>query len=233
MIFVYFCAINFGYCAEDFFFDSGNTKKSSPKTLFKKERKWWFFNKKNDNEPQQGYSGVLPNIEDDFKYKKQSTTTQKQDMIIPEEKNIEEENLKQAPFNDALFLDVIVKKEKSSNYVNDLQRTKFALNNLKKCIENKEDIQRFNACVNMVDMYVKNLQNKYQDTSTSLKESYIDILNTNYYAKLLGNLKYDSNYYSQYIPTSQGKYSKSNIEQEEEKLLNRINKTLFLINNEA
>ena len=146
---------------------------------------------------------------------------------------MEDKNLKKAPYDDALFLDVIVKKDKVSEYLNDIQRTKFALNNLKKCIEENGDIQRFNGCVNVIDLYVKNLKLKYQDKSESLKESYIDILTTNYYAKVLGNLLYDSNYYARYIPVSQGKYSEQNIQNEKQKLLARINRTLFLINGES
>ncbi|MBR2068120.1 MAG: hypothetical protein IJ877_00010 [Candidatus Gastranaerophilales bacterium] len=181
----------------------------------------------------QGYYGTLPDIGQDFKYKQQTSSTPTQpDAYIPDEK-IQDENLKPAPFDDTLFLDVIVKKEKSSNYVNDIQKTKFALNNLKKCIEEKGDIQRFNGCVNMVDLYSQNLQKKYENKSDALRESYVDILNTNYYAKVLGNLLYDANYYARYVPTQQGKYSKENIEAQKQDLLKRINKTLFLIANET
>ena len=60
----------------------------------------------------------------------------------------------------------------------------------------------------------------------------MEILNTNYYAKVLGNLKFDANYYSRYIPVQDGKYSKENIANEENLLLNRVNRTIFLINKE-
>ena len=84
----------------------------------------------------------------------------------------------------------------------------------------------------ILDLYTKNLQEKYENKSESLKESYLSILHTNNQAKILGNLMYDSNYYAKYIPTSTGQYSKENISLEQEKLLNKINKTLFLINEE-
>ena len=79
---------------------------------------------------------------------------------------------------------------------------------------------------------MKNFIEKYEQESESLKESYIEILNTNYYAKLLGNLKYDANYYARYVPVQEGQYSKENIQAKEELLLDRINKTIFLVNNE-
>ncbi len=199
----------------------------------KKQTKYNSLTNKTEEIPQ-GYYGSLPNINQDFSYKKQGSTTSTQDVdaMLPKE-NMEDKDLKPAPYDDSLFLDVIVKKEKASNYVNDVQKTKLALANLKKCIEENGDIQRFNGCVNMVELYSKNLQKKYENKSDSLRESYIDILNTNYHAKVLGNLLYDANYYSRYIPTAEGKYSKQNIENKKQDLLKRINKTLFLIANES
>ena len=188
---------------------------------------------KKDKKDSKGYYGTLPKIEDDFKDKPvPSSVKTNSDMEIPTEE-LNEADLKKAPYNDPLFLDNVVKKQKTSNYVNDIQKTKFALTSLKKCIEEQGDIQRFNACVNMVDLYSTNLQKKYENESDSLRESYSYILNTNYQAKILGNLLYDANYYARYVPTNQGQYSKTNIDNKKEDLLNRINKTLFLISSET
>lgn len=209
----------------------------SKKELKKQKKLQKQFNKKKKDkdiniEDMKGYYGELPDISGDFSYKQQTSNTVKNTAKIPDDEDLESSNLKHAPTEDALFLDMIVKKEKSSNYLNDIQRTKFALTSLKKCIEENGNIQRFNGCVNMIDLYTKNLKTKYENKSESLKESYIDILSTNYHAKVLGNLMYNANYYSQYVPTTTGEYSKQNIDSEKEKLLNRINKTLFLINQE-
>ena len=244
----YFFTMNIVCCGEDFFIDTNFTESKNKMELpGKKKSKFNFFNKKEKKKTQfnyatnqeeeipQGYYGTLPNIEADFKYKQQHSATSKELDFkkIDEDEELNEQNLKPAPVDDALFLDMVIKKEKNSNYVNDLQRTKFALESLKKCIEEQGNLQRFNGCVNVLELYVQNFKKKYSDKSESLKESYIDILNTNHYAKILGNLKYDANYYARFVPTNEGQYSKDNILQEEEKLLNRINKTLFLINNES
>jgi len=228
------------YCEEDFF-SSQNFKDAKSQSgveqnvgnKTKKIKKSFFKKKKQEPEEQKGYYGTLPNINEAFKYKTQTNSTSpKTNSKVYDTDTVEDDSLKPAPVNDALFLDIIVKKEKTSTYVNDIQRTKTALYNLKNCIEQKGNIQRFNGCVNMVDLYVKNLMEKYENKSESLKESYISILRTNNDAKILGNLMYDANYYTKYIPTSTGEYSKDNIEIQQEKLLNKINKTLFLINEE-
>lgn len=259
IIFVNFLMIDFAYCQEAFYIDSyfEETKNPKPKyeqkvddikekiELEKKEEKKGFFSKfKRKNakfnyttnqyeEIPRGYYGELPDIEDDFNYKKQSSrSSPNSDLIMSDTQERKEEDFKEAPFDDALFLDVLVKQEKSSNYVNDLQRIKYALNNLKDCIEKNEDIQRFNACVNLLDLYTKNLKTKYQNKFEAQKESYFEILSANYYAKELGNLKYDADYYSKYIPVNDGKYSNKNIALKEQNLLNLLNKALFLINQE-
>ncbi len=202
------------------------------KKLFKKK-------KKQPAESQNGYYGELPEISKDFNYKKSTNfTTSEDEYKIPTieelENEINKEKLKQAPVDDALFIDNILKtKDTTSEYIKDLQKTKYAFSNLKKCIEEQGSIQRFNACVNMIDLQVKNFEEKYKNSSDSLKESYKSVLSTNYHSKVLGNLLYDSNYYARYIPTSQGKYSQNNIDGEKQKLLIRLNKTIFLINSES
>ena len=261
IIFFILLTINSSYCAESFYMDipyeqsllksSGNkdnhyetnNSNTQSKVIFDESsndsntKTNWFsrkFSKKNSKSKseQEGYSGNLPNIERNFDYKRPSSNSSRNsDIKVIEE--VREEDFKPAPFDDTLFLDKIIKKEKPSNYINDIQKTKYALNNLKNCIEQKGDIQRFNGCVNMIDLQVKSLKTKYDNQSDSLRESYIDILTTNYYAKALGNLMYDAQYYARYIPTQEGKYSKTNIEKEKADLLNRINKTIFAIVNES
>lgn len=195
--------------------------------------------KKNNQEEKRGYYGKLPDIARYYKYKKNSNPTPKnKDYKIPttEELNneINTEKLKLAPVDDPLFLDNILKRENTqSEYLKDIQKTKFALNNLKKCIEEQGDIQKFNAIVNLIDLKVNNFEQKYKNTPDALKESYRDIINVNYYSKILGNLLYDANYYSKYIPTQQGKYSANNIQSEKEKLLIKLNRTIFVINQES
>lgn len=255
ILLAHFLTITPCYCQEDFFIDTHfveaknkvdilerqQEKKDNygiveKKKFFKKEPVQTRFNYDTNKEEiiPKGYYGELPDIKADFEYKKQFVQSSTETNAIPPmEADMSDENLKKAPYNDDLFLDIIVKKETTSQYVKDLQRTKIALENLKKCIEEDGSIQRFNGCVNLVDLYSKNLKKKYENQSESLKESYIDILNTAYHAKVLGNLMYDSNYYARFVPTQEGKYSEANIKNKEQKLLNRVNKTLFLIQEES
>jgi hypothetical protein len=76
----------------------------------KKNSKFNYQTNKEEAIPE-GYYGTLPDIEADFEYKKQTMPSTSQiDMKIPSE-DIKEENLKKAPFDDSLFLDMVIKKE--------------------------------------------------------------------------------------------------------------------------
>ena len=115
----------------------------------------WRFNYATNKEEEipQGYYGTLPDIEADFAYKKQHLPSSNQtDMKIPVADEFVEENLKPAPFDDALFLDMVIKKEKDSDYVKDIQKTKMALTNLKNCIEEEGDILTINGGEAILDI---------------------------------------------------------------------------------
>jgi len=252
------CTINCFCCADDFFLDGNFSEvKEVPKTpsvqdtktqalknqnsiiekkdslisKFKKDRKEkQAKNAKSINDMPKGYYGVLPDIYSDFRYKKKTPSTPKdEELKIPTVEELDEEEYREAPYNDTLFLDNIVKKEKTSDYVNNLQKIKYSLTCLKEALENDYDIQRTNAAINMVDLNTQYLQSKYQNQTEALKESYKQIVAVNYYSKVLGNLLYDANYYSRVVPVSDGQYSEDNIKSEKRKLLNKVNKALFLI----
>lgn len=190
---------------------------------FKKEKQ------PKDDGTQKGYYGTLPNIYRDFRYKQQTPKPPKEEYKVPTVEELEEENLKKAPYEDTLFLDNIIKKEKASDYVNYLQKPKYALTRLKEALEEGSDIQKINASINVLDLYTTNLQNKYQDKTEAFTDSYKEILLTNYEAKIFGNLLYDSNYYSQFVPTNDSQHSINNINAQKQKLLNKVNKTILLI----
>ena len=126
----YFFTMNIVCCGEDFFIDTNFTESKNKMELpGKKKSKFNFFNKKEKKKTQfnyvtnqeeeipQGYYGTLPNIEADFKYKQQHSATSKELDFkkIDEDEELNEQNLKPAPVDDALFLDMVIKKEKNSN----------------------------------------------------------------------------------------------------------------------
>ncbi len=191
--------------------------------LFKKE-------KKAATETQnKGYYGTLPDVTGDFDYKRETTQTQPKKQYS--EKDLKDGLLLDAPLNDPLFLDVIIKKDKTSDYVNDVMKIKETLEKLRECINNNASIQFFNANVNVLDLQTTNLEKKYQYTAYAQSNSYYAIRHVNYSAKILGNLKFDANFYSRYMPVADSVYAPKNIEAQSSALLDEIEKTIFEIGN--
>lgn len=176
-----------------------------------------------------GYYGTLPDVMGDFEYKRETSQTVKQKQYS--EKDLKDGLLLDAPLNDPLFLDVIIKKDKNSDYVNDLMKIKETLEKLKECINNDASIQFFNANVNVLDLQTSNLEKKYQYTAYAQSESYYAVRHVNYSAKVLGNLKFDANFYSRYMPVQDSVYAPKNIKEQSQALLDEINNTIFQIGN--
>ena len=117
------------------------SKKEKKKKITGFETKKRFNPETNETEEiPRGYYGTLPNIQEDFKYKQQTSSSPKQIDALPLDE-VDKETFKPAPFDDSLFLDVIIKKQEDSTYLKDLHKIKFTLNNLKDCLENSCDIQ--------------------------------------------------------------------------------------------
>lgn len=176
-----------------------------------------------------GYYGTLPDVKGDFEYKKETTETNPERKYT--EKDIQDGLLLDAPLGDPLFLDVIIKKDKSSTYINDLVKIKETLEKLRQCITDEASIQFFNANVNILDLQTKALEKKYDTTSYAQTNSYYAVRHVNYSAKILGNLKFDANFYSRYMPLQDSIYTPQNIKAKSGELLEEIEKTIYEIGN--
>lgn len=199
------------------------TGKPTDGSLSKKDKKAALSNSEN-----KGYYGTLPNIEKEFEYLRQQNKSTNfggkyKDTLI------DEMNLKKTPLDDELFLDVILKKEKDTKYTKDVLRIIPVLEKFKECIAQSCDIQKFNANVNLVDLYSRRLEKDYGNTENAATDSYYLIRNISYLAKVQGNLKYEANFYSKYMPLTGTIYSKENILQKDYELLNELNRTIFIL----
>lgn len=216
-------------------FSQDNTTLINPDGTVNAPQKKSFFDffKRKKKQPVQnlegkGYYGTLPDIEGDFEYKKESIKSAPKQYS---EKDIKDGLLLDAPLDDPLFLDVIIKKDKNSDYLNDLMKVKETLEKLKECINTNASIQFFNANVNVLDLQTKNLERKYQYTAYARTNSYYAVRHVNYSAKVLGNLKFDANFYSRYMPLQDSIYTPQNIRVQSNALLEEIDRTIFEIGN--
>lgn len=174
-----------------------------------------------------GYKGDLPNIERFFEYKRKSSNSIPQNF---EDGTAKESALIKAPLDDDLFLDLVIKKEKYSPYVKDILKILTLFESFRTLLlTGDNDIQKINAQVNMIDLYTNNLMQNYGSDSYAFYDSYIWCQKIAYSAKLFGNLMYDANYYSKYMPITHGQYSAQNVKSEKENLIKELEKAIFTL----
>lgn len=233
VIFIFFTLFNSqAFCADENAIINPNGTYNQPKkeSIISKISNFFKRDKKSDiNLEGKGYYGTIPDINKDFEHKKEATQTIPQKQYS--EKDLKDGLLLDAPLNDPLFLDVIIKKDKNSDYVNDLMKIKETLEKLRECIKNDASIQFFNANVNVLDLQTTNLEKKYQYSAYAQTNSYYAVRHVNYSAKVLGNLKFDANFYSRYMPIQDSVYAPKNIKEQSAALLTEIERTIFEIGN--
>ncbi len=191
-----------------------------------------FFNKQNKQKAEfdpitGGYKGSIPDINSEYGYKQQKSTSIKDDRKNAEEFTPDE--FEQSKIDDPLFLDVILNKEKASSYAVDMLRVMKFLESFRVIVQNHDNLQKFNANVNVLDLHARRIEKLYSDKPEGMSESYWMLLDLAYKAKVLGNLKFDANYYSKFSPVTGTQYDPQNIINEDDKLLIDLDKTVFAI----
>ena len=180
----------------------------------------------------QGYVGTLPSISKYFQYKQKSSKPKLEKGIVTEP--LSEENLIKGPTDDAVFVDVIVKKKEPSKYYNDILAIipiAEKLRNITK--EYGDNIQKYNSGVNTLDLYVMRLKKDYQNQPESMTESYNLLQEVNYRAKVLGNLKYNANFYSKYQRVLEEEYTPEYLKKHDEILVGELDKIIFILQKET
>ena len=84
-----------------------------------------------------GYMGTLPNIDAEFQYLKEEVSDKTQAPFSVEE--LDEQNakeLKPIPRENDDYVDIIIKKDKTSKYMNDVSKVIAILHKLRQCITN-------------------------------------------------------------------------------------------------
>ena len=93
-----------------------------------------------------GYVGTLPNIEAEFNYlKKQSSEKAMAPYTVEQLDKQNEEKLRPIPRENDNYVDIIIKKDKTTKYLHDVNNVIVILEKLRRCLNTNQDIQKFNA----------------------------------------------------------------------------------------
>ena len=134
------------------------------------------FFKKDDNtnmDYSKGYVGKLPDLTTEY----QPSSTEIAPPIFDKTKDFHSENaIKPIPRDDPSFVNIILKRDKTSEFVNDIQEFIEMMEKISESIENREDVQRFASRVYYLNMNTEYLKEKYENKPESGYISYKQIL---------------------------------------------------------
>ncbi len=175
-----------------------------------------------------GYVGTLPDITKRFQGEQQKSSTpsfEYQDGFNnPNE-------IKPAPRNNPAFINIIVKKDKTSPYINDLNEIIQIVEKLQNIIEDKKDVQKFNAQSYYLDKNVEYFRDKYKNKAEESYISYKRLMQLNTQVQAVSQLRLEREIYSPYIAGegSGNSFSQNNINLQLDYLLENIRSTLAVM----
>lgn len=178
-----------------------------------------------------GYAGSLPSIEN----KAGKTKTNIAEPVFKPEQFDTPSELKPIPKDNPAFIDIIQKKDKTSEYVNDANNIIPMLEKLYDSIDDNESLQLFVSKANLLTINVDYLIQKYDGKPESYYESFKKLIEVNTYVKTVMTLRREAAQYQRYMAyTESGSiYSPGNIEQQLDYLKEEINSAILMLKEEG
>lgn len=181
-----------------------------------------------------GYMGTLPNIEAEFSYlKKEHSEKSMAPFSVEELDKQNEAKLKPIPRDNDNYVDIIIKKDKTSKYLTDVNSIIIILEKLRKCLNTNQDIQMFNAIVSNLIDNIEYLKQEYKDKPESNYLSYNRLIQISAQARETATFRTQGLAAQKYLPytSTNNIYTKENLEDRLEKLLVNVNETIFILKN--
>lgn len=195
----------------------------------------WFWDKKDkalEAELQgKGYAGTLPDLEKNAKPKQEKVVTP----IFESQKGFNDPaELKPVPKDNPAFINIISKKDKTSQYIIDANEIIPLIEKLADTIEENGNVQLFVTRANVLSMNIDHLMNKYEGQPESYYESFKKLTDLNRSVKTLAQLRREAVTYQRYLAyqATGSIYNPENINQQLEYLLEELNSTVILLKQE-
>ncbi len=188
----------------------------------------WGFKKDTPDTEGKGYVGTLPDISKSFNPNEPKTTKP----LFEESKNFNSaDEIKPVPRDNPAFVNIILKDNKTSPYLNDINELLPQLENLLSCIEDKCTVQLFNAKAFFFTKTVEYLRNKYQGTPESSYISFQKIMELSVHTQSIATLRAEAEKYRPYMAyTGPGYlYNDNVIDQQLEYLKTEIEETIVAV----
>lgn len=175
-----------------------------------------------------GYVGTLPSVTQRFQ---KSETEMANPTFESQDGFNAQDAIKSAPRDNPAFVNIIMKKDKTSAYINDLNELIAIVEKLQTIVENKEDIQKFNAQAYFLKTNTEYFRTKYQDKAEESYISFKKVMQLNTHAQAVSQLRLEREVYSPYVTAARSGnlFSRNGIDVQLDYLLADIKQTLVIL----
>lgn len=175
-----------------------------------------------------GYAGHLPDIDSEFDYLR---PTKKSSNVIKVDEEAKIEDLVPAPRKEKMYIDIIKKKDRTSNYIHDINDIILILEKIKVSIIQGIKTQVFNAQVSYFIDLAYHLQREYSEKTEASYISYGKVMELSNLAYSVATLRRESSYYGKYLSYNEDGYiySPTYVNEQLQYLLDAINSTLPIL----
>ena len=175
-----------------------------------------------------GYVGTLPDLTRQY----QPTEPKSTKPIIEQVENFHSsDQVKPIPRDNPTFVNIILKQDKTSRYVNDINEFIPMLEKIYDSIEEGENVQLFNAKVYFFNKNADYLRTKYIEKPEGEYISFKRLMDLSTHAKSIALLRAEAQKYNPYLAYSGAGYiyDPDNINQQLEFLKKEVEKTILLL----
>lgn len=178
-----------------------------------------------------GYKGSLPDIESNFEYARTNVTKESKPLFKTINEYEKNPRYKKVPRENPQYIDIILKKDKTSPYINDLNDVILILEKMQKCIENKGSVQKFNAIASSIIDHADYMAEKYENRPEKYYISFVKLQDIANQARAIATLRCESQVYIKYL-TYQGEgqiYSKDSIQRQIDIFADELDKAIKIL----
>ena len=143
-----------------------------------------------------GYVGILPDLTRGYEVQEPSKNTVEK---IPSKNFNSENELKPVPRDNPAFVNIILKQDKTSQYVNDLNEFIPMLESIYDLIDENSNVQIFNAKVYYFNKSADYFRDKYENKPESEFVSFKRLMELNMHSKSIALLRMEAEKYNPYL----------------------------------
>ncbi len=182
-----------------------------------------------ENDSNQGYVGTLPDLGRNYQPVKEN---KKAPIEARPAKDFNSENeIKPVPRDNPAFVNIILKSDKTSQYVNDINEFIPMLEDIFDLIENNGNVQIFNAKVYYFNKNADYLRDKYLNKPESQFVSYKRLMELSTHARSIALLRSEAEKYNPYLAYGSAGYiyNPNNIQEQLGYLKTEIEQTILIL----